>query len=327
MSPELGWAAGIYPCGTASCAVVVQTRDGGASWSRAPTPSITFERSIVGSVQASGGILQIRFADAVDGWIAARSTTDTTSLLWSTHDGGASWTEVSVPGGSDSLIQDLEASNGRARMIVMLRGFSVYRIYSTPAGADDWTASSSPQLMVGAGPVPSSQLVLHGASGWVLNNDRVVTGGAILTTGSGWSSWTPPCSDATGPGYLAAATATDLYAICEEGAWGSPAPGTTQGTWLFGSTDGGTTFEPIAALPGNAGAELLTASPKGTLVTAGAGLLVSTDGGLTWKSVLSTSIWIDYVGFTANAQAVALSAAGQMYMSHDGGASWSPVTF
>ena len=41
-----------------------------------------------------------------------------------------------------------------------------------------------------------------------------------------------------GPAYLAASTATDLVATCNEGVWGPP----KQATTVYVSHDGGTTF-------------------------------------------------------------------------------------
>ena len=75
-------------------------------------------------------------------------------------------------------------------------------------------------LSVGAGPVPSAQLVLAGDRGWILTVNRTVGDGARLTNGT-WQSWNPPCEETNGPAYLAASTATDVIAACEEGVYGS----------------------------------------------------------------------------------------------------------
>jgi photosystem II stability/assembly factor-like uncharacterized protein len=181
--------------------------------------------------------------------------------------------------------------------------------------------------------VPSVQLVLSGGAGWLLENDRVVDGGARLVNGS-WKAWTPVCSDVTGPGYLAASSATDVLAVCIVGLWSTP-----QGIHLFVSSDGGSSFaETGPELPLN-GANGVATPGTSTMVVAGGNsgsgvLLASFDGGASWSSVLhvSSASELDDLGFTNSSQGVVVATnpatgAGRLFMTRDGGHTWSAGQF
>jgi hypothetical protein len=99
-------------------------------------------------------------------------------------------------------------------------GGGVIQIATSPVGTDAWTVSPT-QVQFGAGPVPHAQLILHGTTGWLIEVDRTVIGGARLVDGT-WRDWQPPCLDANGPATLAAATDRALVAACDVGVWSTP---------------------------------------------------------------------------------------------------------
>jgi hypothetical protein len=186
-------------------------------------------------------------------------------------------------------------------------------------------------------------MVLQGASGWILDLDRTIVGGASLGTDGAWTPWTPPCLKDNGPAGLAAASASDLAAVCQEGVWGRPegklsSSNTLPFYELYLSTDGGAAFRAAGVIPG-ADAGLVAASPAGvaaTVVTAGNGVLSATfDGGKTWQTVASGQPGTaTFVGFTTATQGVAVFASQQigsisstLLMTRDGGHSWSSSTF
>src|SRR5437867_4741867 len=85
VSPEHGLMLGSAPCGADACATVIGTTDGGRTWNQvgALDAPVTFERRT--------GVTEIRFADDLHGWAFDPA-------LWTTDDGGATWTKLATPG-------------------------------------------------------------------------------------------------------------------------------------------------------------------------------------------------------------------------------------
>ena len=87
LNPEMGWAVVpnyFYPPGAGG--QIWQTKNGGQTWIRKYTGASAFFRCI-------------GFADSLNGWagnLGPTATTDTIPL-YQTHDGGASWTPVTLP--------------------------------------------------------------------------------------------------------------------------------------------------------------------------------------------------------------------------------------
>jgi hypothetical protein len=270
-------------------------------------------------VDGGAGVRKVRFADVSNGWVFDPD-------LWVTHDGGSHWARPTLPLAGAARVSDLGASAGVAHAVVFAT--NVFDILTTPVGRDAWKLSPT-KLPPGAGPVPVAQIVLQGASGWVLQNDRTVVNGARLVLGD-WVPWQPPCANPSvgGPGMLAASTPTDLVAVCAEGRFSAP----TVTVRVYLSTDG-VTFPAKGTVVPSATDVLGVASPvPGTIVVADAGRLVATfDGTATWSTVFKgnpTLGWND-LGFTTPTQGVAIETgqSGALLMTHDGGHTWAPVPF
>jgi hypothetical protein len=327
-----GWAAGRVPCGAGWCLAMARTTNAGQTWTTAPAPPATLSGLAPG---ASG--LSVRFADGMDGWIF----TTAPARLWSTHDGGSSWQQLQPPGlVAGATVLDLETSGGKVWLAVILPNVATVQLEGSPAESDAWRDINT-GLPVGAGPIPSAQLVLHGTSGWLLENDRTVVGGLRLTPAGAWVAWTPPCATANGSASLAASSAADLVAVCQEGTWGRagnlPAGAATPSAWLFRSSDGGTSFQPVGPVPGNLTDESIASPAPATIVQAGlqtsasgaaAVLSASFNGGHTWQTVDQVSsvlAWND-LGFTTLTQGVVIGATqgGSTFaMTRDGGHTWA----
>ena len=329
VSAGTGWVLGTVPAGSGAKLAVDHTADGGTSWSASPAPKAVF-----GARDTLDGAI-IRFADPEDGWIAAPepgATNGLLSVLWSTHDGGASWHRVGVPGGG--VVAALESSGGVFQLATTKA--TVVQIYSTPAARSAWVRSAT-SLPVGAGPVPSAGLVLHGGAGWLVENDRIVVAGARLASGR-WARWVPPCRNANGKASYAASSTTDLVAVCDEGVWGPPAPGTTAEAWLFASGDAGGHFHAVGQIVTSRirGVDSVgsVATPPGepqVVVVGGLGMAATFDGGHTWRTVYSGPAGreVRVAGFTTARQGVAIATGGArpstLLMTRDGGRTWSPV--
>ncbi|HEY5487275.1 MAG TPA: hypothetical protein VIK06_06485 [Candidatus Limnocylindrales bacterium] len=323
VSADMGWVLGMdLGCASDPCpAIVVRTLDGGRTWTRIAAPPTSHSTT---GLQAGNGVSNLRFADALDGWAFGPG-------LWATHDGGKTWKQLTIPGLPGAAVAALEASAG-AVQVVAYDGNTTFRIASSPVSSDAWLLSAL-KVPVGAGPVPEVQLVLQGQAGWLLENDRVVTGGARLVDGT-WQAWQPPCFDVTGPALLAAANAQAVTAVCDVGQWSTP-----QGEHLYRSTDGGQTFAETGPKLPVEGISAIAAPTTSTIVVAATGpstnaieVIASRDGGLTWASVLIPGpVQVAYLGFTTATQGVLITSdpgsRTQLLMTRDGGHTWTPVQF
>ena len=317
VSATEGWVLGTGTCPSGPCAKVMRTTDGGSTWTAVPAPSASI---VPGGGQGAPGISRLRFADARNGWAYGPD-------LWATHDGGATWTRLTIAGlTADSAIVALEAGNGSVHAVVF--DGQGYRVASSPVGTDEFHLSAV-RVAVGAGPVPAVQLVLSGAAGWLLENDRTVVGGARLVNGT-WVAWQPPCLKAVGPAYLAASSATELAAACDVGLWSTPT-----GSHLFVSHDGGSTFvEAATTVPLSMTTQVTSASSSVVVVggtdATGAALVATFDAGRTWSVVarLGTADVVD-LGFTTPTQGIAVTTSGDgpatFLMTHDGGRTWPTI--
>jgi hypothetical protein len=332
-SPDLGWVLGTAPCAAQSCTSIVRTSDGGHTWIGIPAPRTpTIGGGLAAEAQVGTGVSALRFADPQNGWAFGPD-------LWATHDGGATWQRLSIPGASSAPVVALEASAGSVSAVLFDQ--SVVRVASSPVGTDNWRLSTT-TVSIGAGPVPSAQLVLSGSSGWLVEVDRTVVGGARLVNGA-WVAWTAPCASVVGPAVLAASSPTELVVACDVGLWSTP-----QGEHLYVSHDGGTTFMQTGALVPLDGAAEIASPGAGSVFVAGtasqgSAIVGSFDGGRTWQTVLITgqpgtpAALFTYLGFTSSTQGVAITASGTgtgngqnvgtLLMTRDGGRTWSKVAF
>ena len=177
ISLEMGWALGAAPCpSSGTCLALRRTLNAGRTWTAVAAPPTLFSPA-----DSEGrGVSQIRFADPLDGWAFGPD-------LWSTHDGGAHWTKSGF-----SLVWALEAAEGRVDAVNLVTATGAYSIESSLTTKDSWVQTGSLQL--GAGPVPAPDLVLQGAVGWAVENDRTVVDAARLGSGH-WAAWPGPCAN------------------------------------------------------------------------------------------------------------------------------------
>jgi hypothetical protein len=301
VSSQDGWVLGTVGGSLA----LARTQDGGTTWTSVTPPPTAF---YTGS--GSTGVSGIRFANQQDGWAYGYD-------LFATQNGGASWTQVALPGVNASSgatpIQELETSAGSVDAVIT--GTSGFLIDTATVSSNTWTTSPT-TVPYGAGPVPDAQLALQGSSGWVVENDRMVAGGARLQSGS-WSTWTPPCTTTGGPAVLVPSSAENLFAACSQGIWASG----PESVRAYVSTTAGLSFTELASALPFTSAQVGTysdsppaaASPSTSVLAVGDGgdILASFDDGSTWSTTYdgAASSSLDYVGFTTSTQGVAIEAS------------------
>ena len=315
VSAQMGWVLGTATCGSGTCLSLVRTTDGARTWLAIPGPDTH------AAPDQAGGVGRVRFADTDNGWTFGPE-------LWATHDGGTHWSRPALPGvDPKATVSDLATANGMVHAAVI--DSAGVHILTSPAGTDGWVASAT-VVPEGAGPVPRAQMVLQASTGWLIEVDRTVIGGARLVGGF-WSAWQPPCADAGGPAYLAASTPTDLMAVCDEGVW----TGTSLAVRAYASNDAGVTFHPSGVgLPLSCCSAVASAQPGAAVVAddggdGAAALRADFEAGSPWASVYQAQkgqSWAD-LGFTSGSHgaAVAIGAdprTGTLVMTADAGHSW-----
>lgn len=310
VSTQLGWVIGTIPCASTCPPVLLRTEDAGRSWTRVTAPPIDDATSVQ----------SVRFADSADGWVTTRDS------VWATHDGGAQWNRPAFPGVQPGdTVSDVEAAAGVVHAV--FTGPPI-QIETSPVRADAWALSPT-TVPVGAGPIPSEQIVLQGHAGWLIEVDRGVIGGARLDNGV-WMRWDPPCSQVgspvTGPAVIAASDPVHLAAVCSGGEFTGPMV-----VLSYFSNDGGSTFQIATAwLPTSSFGPIASPAPGVVVMGSSTGDLLATfDGGATWKLVYhpSAPATCGYVGFTTPDQGVAIEYPSALLMTFDRGLTWAPVTF
>ena len=320
VSLQTGWVLGGAPCQTGTCLALLRTSDAGRTWSAVQAPPTAFAPA-TSPVGPYTGVSEVRFADPRDGWAYGPD-------LWSTHNGGSTWTKAVL-----GSVWSLEAASGLVHTVAVQSDNTV-AIDTSPTSRDAWTRTGS--LQIGAGPIPSADLVLQGSSGWVIENDRGVIGADHLVSRH-WPAWRPPCATTGGQAVLSAPTRFSLVAVCQQGIWGPPAPPAVR---VYFSNDGGATFyRRGVALPGdpNSSGNVVGSPAPGVVVTDAfannhAELIETFNGAASWQIVAAISplMVFTYLGFTSPMQGVALTTGAgtsSLLMTFDGGRRWSTVKF
>jgi hypothetical protein len=326
-----GWVIGQAgtpgQCATQYCTSVARTDDAGKTWTGVPAP-------LAGAPDGGTGVSGIRFLNGSDGWAFGPE-------LFSTHDGGRTWTRVATRG---LRVTDLETVGARAfGLFASCTGPSLaghctsYTLYSSPASADDWTpvGAATTGLTAGGGAAGAAALVLTGSRGYLLGPDGRLYGGPVDGSAPWQQVKTVPCPAGTAQAsgqpagaLLAAADATDLVVVCAS----ATGPGPAQAKTTYTSADGGIAWQNAGAGPDPGLATSVAAAPDGTVVLATTeGLDTRPTGSPSWQAATldgaAPAGGFGYVGMTTDLQGIALPAnpaAGAVWFTYDGGLTWHP---
>ena len=242
----------------------------------------------------------VRFAvDGMDGWAYG-------GALWSTHDGGRSWHQVSLPEGT--TVQSVAAYGTRVYALVQHAGGQP-GVLTTATANDDWTLLPVPAGLSETG----SQLVVARGVPAFAAYDTVRRERAIVLSHDGGRIWTvrrSPCGTAT-----LAATGSSLWATCQADAHGA----------VYASRDGHS-WTRVGAVPLGEGAQLAPRDSGSTLVYLGRRAALLEDSGSHPVDVgLRSGELIRYAGFNDPSHGFVLTSYGRLLASTDGGHTWTQL--
>ena len=266
VSATTGFVIGIdSTCAAGSCVALARTSDAGATWVSLPAPPAVYVNRF-GTSATAPAVSEVRFADALDGWIYGPS-------LFATHDGGATWQQLDL-GGS---VVALETSGGFVDAVVS--PCSTQETCSGSLRLEQAPATGGSFTTVLTGPIVQSSstgvlaLSLHAPAGFVNLGGVGSPQNGLWATRSlenprGWNPFANPCA------VSAASGASELYRSTDGGA-----------TWTTAVTfaDGGIGFNDLG----------FTTSTQGVVIHGQPGpptgyasqLLMTYDGGATWQAV------------------------------------------
>ncbi len=341
ISAHDGWVLGMTTCTSLSCgmasspAEIARTIDAGAHWVLATAPPT----HVTPTQGPSSGVSELRFADARDGWAYGPD-------LWSTHDGGSTWTKLSI-GVAGSHVVDLEAAGGEVDAVVTHCASTAAqcpaKLWHSPVKSDNFTQVVGVGLPEGG--IGPGALALHGKTGYLVSYGFGPSGSHfwVTTNGTTWSLRSSPCTDYSGANAAAPVDASRVDLLCvSQGAAGS-----TRKQVLV-STNAGHSFVPTSVPEFSAGdGGRLSAASASTLglatSSAAAWIERSTNGGASFTTSLTIDDggagWGDF-GFTDATQGFVVhdpanrsgfSVSGEthpatLYMTFDGGVKWVPIT-
>jgi hypothetical protein len=313
ISTKTFWVLGTQQCAQQSCTAIVQTTDGGSHFTEVAAPhaaTITIDNN-------TRVIDNVRFADSDNGWAYG-------DALWTTSDGGASWTDTSLPAGE---VLDLGAAHatgavaGTVWAVVQPSPFtSGYELWSAPYAPGTGTGTWQ-QVDLGSDPPGTTEpsLVVQGATAYLLAADaKNVTHLYAASSGVATTMLAAPCSPA---GSNLSAGVDSLWTVCAASGSGGLRDAKA-------STDSGRTWQ-----------DVLSSSPLGTIggvdgktafADSGSGLVkLVTSGQVQVLTNPQATNGFSFIGFTDAKTGFALSQPDpeQLWRTTDGGATWSVVGF
>jgi photosystem II stability/assembly factor-like uncharacterized protein len=330
IDPTHGWALGAACDSQGNCPLALRKSvDGGRTWSVLLAPHGALEAAEPGAPAAR----RLTFASLRDGWAYSPS-------LFSTHDGGSSWSLDPVSA------EILAVESGGDNVWAVARsctsaGACALQLLSSPLGGGPWTPLPTQP------PFAGDQAVLqrYGATdGWLLSwSGMAPTSGQLAVTHDNGSTWhllpDPTTARMCTAKLLAVADASRLWLLC-----GGEGATIMMDKALFGSSDGGASWSMLADAtpPGNPGknnlsltghvADLAAPDPQHVFIGLGRSTLIaSIDGGHTWKPSipldpqLAGDVGVERVVFIDREHGWALSGPDTLYRTEDAGVHWEVV--
>ncbi|GEM_PF-1517559 len=265
-----------------------------------------------GAARASADYMSVSFVDADYGWIAGIGSSSTTDV-WRTTNGGATWTKAGsalAVGSAAGWVSFASRTSG-----VWGNGALMH----TSDGGGSWKETSGSTIGIFNDACFASEDV--GWAGCTFGNSA--SGGAIAATTDGGVTWKSqkdiPGDD--GSGGVSAVSSPSLER-CYALKWGDD-----EGVWA--TSDGGAdwTLRPLPHIAGGAYASYsdidFPGEETGWAVGAAGTILRTDDAGATWtKQVSGVSVPIAAVDFPATSVGFAVGRSGLILRTRDGGSHW-----
>jgi photosystem II stability/assembly factor-like uncharacterized protein len=292
-----GWALGYFAVPSPGLVTMQHTDDGGRTWQLVTAPTTEPGRAVT----------HVRFADARDGWAFGPA-------LYSTHDGGSTWTRRRLGG----PVLDL-ASAGHTVWAV-----AGERVWASGVRSDRWAPLNAAPRIVG-----ESAELLRRAPGraWLLwHADRAGAPGSshLMASVDGGRSWTAlavPCGEDSREEDLAPSPAGVLWLLCG----GEGVAGGETGS-LYRSRDGGRSWKPLVPSTTFGFDNVIAPVSAFTAWLGGSShsLLETRDGGEAWHAVLEGAGGGWRVEFTGARTGYAWEH-DRLFLTFDAGRHWRPI--
>jgi photosystem II stability/assembly factor-like uncharacterized protein len=301
-----GWMVG-WPKDAVGPPSLVHTADGGTRWVDAAAPANPAQEWH-----------QILFADETNGWLLG-------DHLYSTHDGGATWTPAAIAGQAAAA-----ATAGRTVHVLHSVGEGRgWTVADSPIDHDAFAdAAGGPTIPQGAGPVLDAGVTAGGPYAAAWYNDRGFIGGVELRGGT-WQPWMPTCPDPGAVPVVKAELAPDgsqLALACAPSGFGDlPAS-------IYALDHSDDSMRPLPGADHVADRiprlDFVAATSRHTMLAVYDGkVATSTDAGHTWTVTHSFADGV-YPGAHGEVPGVGYAIAtgpGTGILSRDGGITWSDI--
>jgi len=279
---------------------LIRSTDGGAHFAQVSSPPL----------RTAGNGPSVVFADANDGFAYV---VDGGGPLYSTHDGGHSWSA------SLSRVANVAVGGGHVFAITLRHGLE-----RSPVGGDTWTELSGAQAK-------GASIAVDGSRVWLLGPPRREPDADTIQfssdSGRTFTSYRGPCYFDL-PGRLVPSGGSDVWAVCPSGMMAS----------LLRSTDGGRTFPLTRSFhdprglqlpPLTNGAQIFPLSRDAAVMYPGVGapLFRTADGGRRWMRAGES--WTPqhapfWIGFPTGEVGYAL-AFTKLWRTTNAGLTWRAV--
>ena len=298
-------------CDTPPCAAhLVKTSDGGRTFTAlAALPAAWTD---AGQASTTATVSDVRFASPRDGWVFGGG-------LWSTHDGGASWHRVPMPG----QVLDVEAGAGVAWAIVERAG-GARMLMSTDVTIDGWNDATPTWATPSTLAVDGNHVVVWASA----SSPKVTNGGStgLLSSTDAGRSWsltaTPSCHPDLGA--RPSASGGGVWLTCPTGTMATiyPKP-LSDATAPLDTTSVGSGAAPnsVQVAPLDATTAALGLANDGIAVVTGSGKLLHT------TPVGGALMWLGFTTRSVGYAIVARPAGGTALLrTTDAGATWRRVS-